>query len=184
MTTVKEKAPVIFGVYDRHADRRPSWPREEVNPYTGVVTMRQDPSKTKQSEMAACDINNIVREFTRTGMLSHISAKAATGAYADLPDSLDFQESLNTVIAAQASFDSLPSKVRSRFHNDAQEFLEFMADPANQDEAIKLGLAVDTRPPKPDVRPESGSPPPPPPPPPAAAAAAPDKPPSRSEGGV
>jgi hypothetical protein len=32
--------------------------------------------------------------------------------------------------------------VRARFNNSPQEFLEFFADPANSDEAIRLGLAV------------------------------------------
>jgi len=105
------------------------------------------PSMTKQSEMAACDINNIVREFTPSHMAMLIDQARQLGQYVDLPDSLDYQEGINTVLRAQEAFATLPAKVRSRFENDPAQFLEFFADPANQDEAIKLGLAKDLRPP-------------------------------------
>ncbi len=38
----------------------------------------------------------------------------------------------------------MDAKIRARFHNSPQEFLEFFADPANADEAVRLGLAVPT----------------------------------------
>jgi len=52
--------------------------------------------------------------------------------------------------AGKTAFATLPSHVRRRFENDPQEFLAFMADPANQDEVIKMGLATDNRPPPPE----------------------------------
>lgn len=116
--------------------------------YTGEVY----PSMTRQSEMEACDIHNVLRQFSQQGFEQLVREKAATGQYADLPDEIDYQSSLNTVLAAQASFATLPSQVRERFHNNPAEFLEFLSDPANQDEAIRLGLAQDTRVPEPPVQ--------------------------------
>lgn len=116
---------------------------ETVDPVTGEVTVL--PSMTKQSFVAECDINNILKQYKRSGIISHINAKAAQGSYQDLPDQVDYQEALNTVIRAEASFETLPSSVRDRFGNDPAKFLEFLQDPKNQDEAIALGLAVDTR---------------------------------------
>lgn len=141
---------------------------------TGEVTTPQ--SRTKQEFVEQCDINNILKQFKQTGMVSHMSAKAAQGAYTDLPDPIEFQDSLNIVLQAETAFDSLPSKVRSRFHNNPEEFLAFMADPENQDEAIKLGLATDTRQAQAD---ENGGGDKTPPGPPVAAAS----PPSGGEGG-
>lgn len=115
------------------------------DPETGEVY----PSMTKQQEMDACDIHNVLKQFSQQGFEALVREKAATGQYADLPDELDYQASLNTVLAAQASFATLPSQVRERFRNDPARFLEFLADPANQDEAIRLGLAEDTRTPEP-----------------------------------
>lgn len=102
--------------------------------------------RVKQSFVAECDINNILKHYSTTGQVRHMSAKAAMGAYQDLPDSMDYQEALHTVRDSQASFATLPSQVRDRFGNDPSQFLEFMSNPANQDEIIKLGLAMDKRP--------------------------------------
>lgn len=114
------------------------------NPHTGEVTY--PPSRTKQQFKDECDINNIIKAFKVTRQITHMRANFEQGAYMDLPDPLDFQESLNVVLAAEASFATLPAKVRERFGNDPQGFLAFMADPANQDEIIKMGLGTDTRP--------------------------------------
>lgn len=114
------------------------------DPRTGEL--KPCPSMTKQSFVEECDINNIIKAYSRTGQLRHISAKAAMGAYQDLPDDLDYQNALGIVMAGEAAFASLPSAVRNRFGNDPEQFLAFLADPANQDEAIKMGLATDNRP--------------------------------------
>lgn len=97
-------------------------------------------TRVKQSHVAECDINNILKDYSKTGQLKHISAKAAIGAYRDLPDDVDFQAAQNIVAKANEAFATLPSKVRDRFQNDPQEFLEFMADPENHLEAVRLGL--------------------------------------------
>lgn len=136
------------------------------DPVTGEVT--RPPARVKQSFVPECDINNILKQYRVTGQLRHISARAAQGAYQDLPDPMEFQESMNLIIAAEQSFASLPSRVRDRFGNDPGQFLAFMGDPANQDEMIKLGLA--TRIPDPPKAPSeaptgpTGAPQPSPPP--------------------
>jgi phage internal scaffolding protein len=62
--------------------------------------------------------------------------------YVDYEGVFDFQSAMNVVRAADENFMRMDAKIRSRFHNSPQEFLEFFADPVNQDEAIRLGLAV------------------------------------------
>ena len=95
---------------------------------------------TKQSFVQECDINNILKEYKVTGQIRHMSAKAAAGAYQDLPEPMDFQEALHTMQSASSAFDTLPSQVRRRFGNDPGQFLAFMADSANLEEARSLGL--------------------------------------------
>lgn len=114
---------------------------DNCDPDTGEVM----PSMTRQSEMEACDIHNVLRQFSQVGFEELVRQNAARGQYADLTSLPDYQEALNTVLASQAAFAALPSQVRERFHNDPARFVEFLADPANQDEAIRLGLAQDTR---------------------------------------
>lgn len=152
-------------------------------PYTGTLVnnatgeVYTPPARTKQQFVAECDINNILKQYKATGQLRHVSAKASAGAYADLPDSVDFQESMNTVLRAETAFATLPARLRNRFKNDPNEFLEFVADPANQKELIELGLATDKRPPA-EAAPAPAGPPAKPPqsPPVAGSASEPPKP--------
>lgn len=117
---------------------------DNADPNTGEIL----PSMTKQSFVAECDINNIVKQFSQTGMLTHVRENAAMGQYLDLPDEIDFQSALNTVELGHRAFDSLPSKIRDRFGNDPLQFLAFLADDSNRDEAISLGL-INAPPPAP-----------------------------------
>lgn len=105
---------------------------------TGEVTYHE--SMTKQSEMDACDIHNVLKQFSQQGFEALVREKAATGQYADLPDEIDYQNSLNIVLAAQASFATLPSQVRERFANDPARFLDFLANPDNREDAVRMGL--------------------------------------------
>lgn len=153
------KVPVYVGWYRPHDPV--DWTGEVLDPRTGELV--KEPSMTKQEFKAECDINNIIKSFSVTGIVTHINEKAAQGAYIDLPDPMDFQEALGLVDQATKSFATLPSSVRSRFDNDPTKFLEFMANPDNQDEAIRLGLATDNRPPPPpEPTPGPTSPPEPP----------------------
>lgn len=159
-----------YNPYSRWSFYRPhnrvKFMNEVVHPITGEIT--NPSSRTRQEFKAECDINNIIKAFKVSGQLTHISAKAAMGAYLDLPEPTDYQESLNIIREAQESFATLPSKVRDRFGNDPEAFLAFMNDPANKDEAIELGLVQKPAVPKPEAGGSSPPPPPPPSPPPAA----------------
>jgi phage internal scaffolding protein len=106
------------------------------------------PSLTHQSMAPECDINTIMKKYEKTGILEH--RNNFEGQYADFTNTpSDYHESMNAVIAADEMFQTLPSGVRRRFHNDPGYFLDFVGNPANQDEIIKLGLA--TRVPEPDL---------------------------------
>lgn len=134
---------VRYTFYRPHA--RVQYTGKLINHKTGEVF--KPPARTKQQFLEQCDINTIVKQFTKAGMLDQLMRVQATGALQVLPDSLEFQEALNLVIQAERTFADLPSKLRNRFENDPSQFLQFMQDPANQDEMIKLGLATDNRPP-------------------------------------
>lgn len=109
----------------------------------------EQPSMTRQSEMDACDIHNILKQFSQQGFEELVRQNAARGQYADLTSLPDYQDALGIVLAAQNAFEALPAQVRERFLNDPERFVQFLRDPANQDEAIRLGLADDNRQPEP-----------------------------------
>lgn len=129
------KAP-MYDHYRPH--KRLHAPTELLDPVTGEYFV--PPDRTKQAHLRECDINTIIKQFSSTGMLAHISAKAAQGAYMDLPDPIDFQQAQNILIEGERAFASLPSKLRDRFDNQVAPFLEFLQDPNNKAEAIELGL--------------------------------------------
>lgn len=128
---------------------------ELINPHTGDITT--PPSLTKQEFKREADINNILKQYSKTGMLTHLNVRAREGMYADLPDAVDFQESLHLVRQAETTFMTLPAKLRDRFGNDPAEFLAFCSDPRNLDEMRELGLAI--KPPLPDATKSDKGPP-------------------------
>lgn len=84
-----------------------------------------------------CDIHTIVDRFTRTGRLPVMEQRPL---YGDFSDVADFQEAQNLIARTTEYFDLLPSDLRARFNNNPSEFLAFVNDPQNTEEAIKLGI--------------------------------------------
>jgi len=159
--------------YRPHDTMDTAYTGELVDQATGEVY--SPPAMTKQEYKEQCDINNIIKSFKITGQIQHISAQASKGVFEDMPSDLDFQTSMNTIIAAQRAFEALPAKIRDRFANSPERFLAFLADPDNLDEAVKLGLVNK---PEPEINLPGGNQPPQPPapPPPAAPPPAPEPP--------
>lgn len=146
-----EKIPTYVGWYRPH--KPVQWTGEKLDRKTGELV--KEPSRTKQSFKAECDINNIVKSFRTVQDIINLTENGRKGVFTDLPEPFEYQDGLNLVIQAEASFNALPSALRNRFENDPAQFLDFMSNPANQEEWIKLGLATDKRPPpQPEVKPE------------------------------
>ncbi|AXH78148.1 MAG: internal scaffolding protein [Microviridae sp.] len=96
------------------------------------------PTMAKQSFQAECDINNIMKKYETTGLISHTNK--IQGAYGDFTGVSDYHDAINRVHSANDAFMALPSKIRARFMNEPGNFLAFCEDPANEAEAIALGL--------------------------------------------
>lgn len=97
-----------------------------------------DEGRTKQQFKDECDINNIMKKYERNLLLDHVNR--FNGQYADVTGDVDYQTALNTIISAEEAFFSIPAKIRARFENDPQRFLEFVSDPSNREELGKMGL--------------------------------------------
>lgn len=111
-----------------------------------------DQTMAKQSFADECNINTIMLKYQKTGLIDHV--QRMQGSYGDFTSVQDYQLSLNQVIEAQDAFDQLPATIRKRFANQPSELMAFLSDPANRDEAIKLGL-VEPPPPPPQPIPEA-----------------------------
>ena len=108
---------------------------EEVSNATGLSC--NDPSKTVQDGKDDADINVIMERYARTGQFK---PPAGMPQYGDFTSVSDFQSALNMVMAADKGFMELPARIRSRFHNNPADLLEFLAVDANRQEAIDLGI--------------------------------------------
>lgn len=139
-----DQVPQYIGWYQPH--KPVDWDGLIADPKTGQLV--KEPSLTKQDQADACDVNRIIRQYSATGVWTHVNERAQQGVYADLPGGFEYQDALNIIVQGEAAFESLPASVRERFMNDPARFLDFMADPANQDEAIKMGLAIKPPPPE------------------------------------
>lgn len=92
---------------------------------------------TEQHHKKECDVNLIIKKYDTQGVLSHVNTMEAR--FGDVTGA-DFRKAQDLFIQAKNSFESLPSEIKKRFQNDAGQFLEFMEDENNREEAIKLGL--------------------------------------------
>jgi len=97
----------------------------------------EDASLAQQHFKDECDINNILRQFNITGLLPEAPLSPRYGDFTGIGD---YHTALNQVIAAEDEFMSLPATLRARFENDPAQLIEFLDNPENKDEAIKLGL--------------------------------------------
>lgn len=100
--------------YDKTHQVRPVY-EPEIDPETGEpITM------TKQDQAAACDINNIVKKYQRTGLIDHLAEYAPH--YGDATQ-VEYLDAFNLLQRTDTAFDSLPSSVRARFDNDPASWL-------------------------------------------------------------
>lgn len=121
-------------------DVAPSSPRRR---FPRVQTDVGGPSMTQQSFKKECDINQIIAKHEKNGTLSEFlmaSRQERPGTYGDFSDSVAYDEALNMVSAANQRFDALPARLRERFSNSPSEFLKFINNPKNADEAVELGI--------------------------------------------
>lgn len=134
-TTLPEKLPL-----SRSDEKREPASITKVNTMTKrnhSITFDPDEDRCEQSHKAACDVNNIMSKFQKTGVIDHLRKHG--GQYADVP-STDFREAMEVITTAESMFAELPSQARKRFNNDPAEFLEFVQDPENQNDLHVLGL--------------------------------------------
>lgn len=101
-------------------------------------TLVVGPSMTKQSHKDECDIYNILNQFKRTGIITHIKQSGAR--FEDLPSDLDFQMALQTIMDAESNFALLPSKIRAQYDNDPAKLLAALQDPSQHKELRELGI--------------------------------------------
>ena len=90
------------------------------HPYTSPRERRSfattGKSRTEQAHKSETDINRIMAKYEKTGLINHVNNYQ--GDYGDFTNAPDYQTALNSVLAANEMFATLPSKLRKQFGND------------------------------------------------------------------
>jgi len=109
-----------------------------------ALNCSEESDRTQQQFREEADINTIVRRFGVTQMLPTTFKPPMTG---DFTEVTDFHTAMNAVRSAEESFMQLPAHMRVRFGHDPQKMIDFLGNPENREEAIKLGMM--NKPPEP-----------------------------------
>lgn len=113
--------------------------KKPYDPHSRVKQHVGEESRTQQHMAGETDINNIMRKYEKTGILTHVSRYA--GQYGDFSGVPDYKTGVELVMAADEMFMSLPAKIRDRFNNDPAQFIDFATDEENLEELRSMGLA-------------------------------------------
>lgn len=96
-------------------------------------------SMTRQEFLEESDINTIIAMF---GIGENPVQPQNWVKNVDIVDATsDFQSAMNQLVAAANQFNSLPADLRGRFQNDPAKFVDFVSNPDNMEEMVRLGLA-------------------------------------------
>lgn len=99
-------------------------------------------TRTQQQFKNDCDVNQIVAKFRSTGTISHLR-NSQNGVYVDLTTMpVDLMAARQIVLTAEAAFNEIPAQHRQFFGHDPVNMINFLSDPANDEQAIKMGLKV------------------------------------------
>lgn len=112
-----------------------------------------DESLTQQHFTKDADINVIAERFGLTGIPAFPLDPAT---FRDTTTDPDLRQILDQNIEARNYFNALPHKLRHRFHYSMGELWDFINDPENADEAVRLGLLIRS---EPSAEPPTTSPP-------------------------
>lgn len=118
----------IVGVYDADA----------VSDESALVCPEE--SLTHQEFAEESDINVIIDRFGIGENPIEAQEWVTNVDIADAPNT--YMDVMNQLNEARDQFMSLPAKVRSQFDNDPGRFVDFVSDPNNGDELVRLGLAT------------------------------------------
>lgn len=109
-----------------------------------AATFNTEESLTQQSFKDDADLNVIARRF---GLNDIPIGQIDPSVFRDTTNDPDLVDVLEAQREARDAFMSLPAKLRRRFHNSPKELWDFVTDPENAEEAIRLGFLTRAAPP-------------------------------------
>lgn len=98
------------------------------------------PSLTVQADKDDCDINVILANAQRSGVVSNLAG--GSPRFLDVSDVPDYASSIRAVRQAEEAFLALPATLRAELNNDPALFIDFCMNPDNTPRLEALGLKV------------------------------------------
>jgi phage internal scaffolding protein len=98
------------------------------------------PKLTDQSYKKSADINNIMKQYQKTGILPNVQQKVAN--YIDNTNIPSLEEAHNIIQSAKSLFKELPSNIRKMIDNDPKKLLGYLQDPKNEEFLVKEGVLI------------------------------------------
>lgn len=98
------------------------------------------PKLTDQSQSPMTDINRIMEQYARTGMLPSNNKSPLT--YVNDVDRPSFESAHQSHQNAKYLFDSLPQALKNELSNDYKMLEPWLSNPKNHPDAIRYGLLV------------------------------------------
>lgn len=80
-------------------------------------------SLTEKHHAKACDINNIMAKYIKTGLIDHMNVHSPT--YGDVTGA-DFKKAQDLVAEQKSIFEELPAEIRAEFNHDPAEYLDLV----------------------------------------------------------
>lgn len=112
-----------------------NYDRDAASNETGIDC--KDPSLAQQQFKDDSDLNVLFNRYLETNEMPQVDDALTYGNFEGI---FDFQTAMNAVVKGRETFQQLPHRIKTRFDNDPQKLLQFLADPDNFDESVKLGL--------------------------------------------
>lgn len=104
-----------------------------------TATKNNEPTMTNQAFKDEVDLNVIMARYIGTGVVPQNITRIPLPPE-QLIEPMDYQTALHYVMEVHDAFEQLPASVRARFQNNPQEIMQFIENPANREEAIRIGL--------------------------------------------
>lgn len=102
-------------------------------------------SRTKSEFKDECNINNIVKQCIKTGVMPSGTREPM---FEDFSNVGSYNDAVAQVAEANSTFEGLPSEIREKFDHSVQNLIDFIGDEANTEEAQELGLIAKTEAPE------------------------------------
>lgn len=114
--------------------------RSKFSDRVAVIAPEGGESRTQQHFKDEVNINNIIKRYNKTGVISHV--QRAQARYGDFTQMADYCENLDMVAKAQQGFEQLPAEVRNHpgIKNSLGNFMEFMKKAENKEQLQKWGF--------------------------------------------